>query len=334
MRIVGFNPQISVETFQTFVQSQACEEEVKQVAFAALAKNKLEDLTKGLSLELTTKIQNYANERAQHITACIRQLNQLGDCRDDLLSLSADYRESKKALEKAQEAFFAFHTLDSHATEQIEKDLESKNEKIAAKIKKFEKAYNNCVAQSPIASVIQASDELDSLLKQDSSDFQAEGLNEEEQKIISAREKAKEQAIAHLNLTLTAFFVEGLPFSNLKDINTYFNSTQRFLEIFNEQVLIAEKKAKELLLKKEVEKQDKTEANRSILLEKLGSYHSFYERLLLDDRYQGYCLKKKEAYSQLTQLSGFCLLSELIQHPKTTTETKNKLYRTIQVINN
>jgi hypothetical protein len=315
MTIIGFNPSMSVEQFQQVAKTEASSpEQIKTATFVALARNKIEALTACLSADLVEKIQGYAQEREQMVNGCVRQLNALGDCKDDLLVSSESYKTSKKAREVARNAYLTLVGLDSALANKTLETLEGQHAALSKVFAKFKTVFANCCSQSPIAIIENA---LRALQYGDKDDQQK-----------------REKTIEQLRHAIQWWFLDCdlNPSYDLKEhLCKYGSYPDSTMQVLVEQLPIARQKAQEIKAKREAERGERIAQNREILERNISVYQGAKEKCKGEEGYQQYTAKKQAFYKVLQEVGAFCTLSELTSHSKINNQSQSLLYRKTKV---
>lgn len=310
MRIIGFNPQATVDSVKELMQNGAEESLIKVCAFKAIGCYQRQHT----SLDhLDSDITKYVSPRSQEITAFIRAFNQLDDTRDELLETNSDYKSFKESIKQAQKLF---NQLPSNFSQNIEETAEI-GSKTLEKYKKFKQCLVVC--QSPLAGFYTSINAIKRLVDGESTVTHYE----------------QEQA-ANFQNHIAYCLLDGISIDELKNrIPQYcFNHAeleqnsiqQHVLNIFDELVPKAEKTAQEIKEKREAE----TQQRPSQFLAALKTIQSTYERLKLDPAYQAFAFEKQEVNTRLQNLATFCTTTELTNHGKLMVASQNRLYRKIQ----
>src|SRR5262245_3191176 len=103
MMISGFNPNVSIFTFQATIQSDAPQNVVKDVAFIALANHTPEQLSEGLDKKFITTIQGFVDAREEQIKACLKKIDDLVDFKLHLIKTHPDVKKKKELTKKLKE---------------------------------------------------------------------------------------------------------------------------------------------------------------------------------------------------------------------------------------
>jgi hypothetical protein len=300
MQISKFNPQVSVEQFQKLIQTPtSTEEEIKNAAFAALAKSSVDALTKGLSSDIVSKVQGYAQERTDKILECVRKLNAFGDMRDDLLKIH-DFKESKEIRKKVKEAYFMLQDYDPDFIKQFkEKDPLSKH------LPEFKRINYECCMQHPLEGIKHALSEF--------------------------KKPSKDEAETNCKIEVLCREIQwGFEFDASEDWKKKINFSDYpsfVLEIFVKQLPIAKEKALEAQTKREVARREKIETSKKQLPASLSIYQEVQKKLDTNENYQKYLQLKQEIDVMMKQLKMFCTTNEVINHAKINRDSVTRFHR-------
>jgi hypothetical protein len=299
MQILRFNPQASVEWFQKLVQTPtSTEEEIKNAAFAALAKSSIEALTSGLSSDIVSKIQGYAKERADKISQFVRKHNALLDMEDELQV----FKENKEAHKKAKQAYFV---LKYDAPDFIQQ-FKTQEPLMSKRLEEFKGKTYQCVWQDPTVDVTKAM----SALKEPAQD---KFKNDEK---ITDLCKAIQRWYEYYNVK---------PSYDLKKKINFSDFPAFVVEIFEKQFPIAKEKAQEVQAKREAAKKEQIEICKKDLPASLSVYHNTKTKLESNENYQKYLQQQQEIKEMIKQLKEFCTSDEVINHAKISRESKDRL---------
>lgn len=306
---IGFNPNISVQEFQTCIQSNPVENEVKAMAFAALATHSQEDLIAGLNTELVERVKVYADQRASQISKFIRALNVLGDQREDLFAGCEVFKKMKEISKVAKNLVLSLEISDDLKAVDSFGEWQAFDDRTLKKLKKWKSFKALCCMQDPLTVLRLAMGAL--MLKSE---------NEEDQlrKLVDLRHSIRWSL--HENGLIDC---PGL----LSKVQEYSRYSEAVLKLFEEQFPIAETE----LVRMEREKPAKVELQRKELFNNLKLYQEAFQKLEFDENYEKYQLAKSQAITELEDLATFCNGAELTPHPKVTNESRAWLENKIRV---
>ncbi|PJD98125.1 MAG: hypothetical protein CK425_00075 [Parachlamydia sp.] len=312
MRISGFNPNMSIETFRTIAKNnETTPEQLEDAIYKALSENNATALSEGLSETVAGKIQELAKARNKNIFNFVKALNGLGDTKDELQETNAIYALKKQARREAKSAYDGISNPN---------DLEKKVEEIGGKALKAFKDFSVSVAcvWSP-RDVLGSACELIYMWLQPTK---------------------QEEVLEKLKSALKSVFLfeqnEAELYRGLEKYLERFPDGQELLkknsETLNALVKEAKNEAEKAIEQRASEKEKREVESTEILLDRLSSYQRASQELLGDRDYLEMKAEKQRVYKNLKQLASFCKLEELTSHRKINTDSNLFLYNKTAVV--
>lgn len=317
MKILFVNINITAKEVVTAIQTQPSDEQLKPIVFAALAQTPVSDLTQSLKdSPWVAKIEGFAQERAQKITHAVKLLNGLCNKKEDLLEVCPSYIATKEALQNLGNSFFKLSKLDCSMA--LTAALQVPDAKIKDKLIQEINKQAKCQTSSRI-SVQNALFTLDD----------TQSLND----------ALKQELIKNLYECLKTGFLDrplNRGDASVEDVKIQlsFNDIELKPEtrkIFEEQAQKAKEETGVIRNQKRNELSASLDQGLKAFEVELARYQEAKKVSDSNRDFQKYVERKKSAYAALSELSSFCILREISDHPRIHESARTKL-RKIAVV--